>query len=166
MFKNIKISTKITILIVAISLVSVLAISLFTYHINVKNSEEKIHTNLSVIADNKAAQLSHHFTHIASTINFLQNSPKIKSLLNSSPDSLHQTLAKAKETYGFNELFVSNGGGTILVSANGKKEHFHDPDGSFFSNASSTIYYSSVKKDTVNKSSDSYMMFVGAPLHG
>ena len=166
MFKNIKISTKITILIVAISLVSVLAISLFTYHINVKNSEEKLHTNLSVIADNKSAQLSHYFAHIASTVNFLQNSPEIKNLLSSSPDSLQSTLTKAKETYGFEELFVSNSSGTILVSANTQKGNFPDPDGSFFSNAASNIYYSSVKKDTVNKSSDSYTMFAGAPLHG
>ncbi|MFN6089404.1 MAG: hypothetical protein ACK47E_11725, partial [Cyclobacteriaceae bacterium] len=141
MFKNIKISTKITILIVAISLVSVLAISLFTYHINVKNSEEKLHTNLSVIADNKSAQLSHYFAHIASTVNFLQNSPEIKNLLSSSPDSLRSTLTKAKETYGFEELFVSNSSGTILVSANTQKGNFPDPDGSFFSNAASNIYY-------------------------
>jgi PAS domain S-box-containing protein len=166
MFKNIKISTKITILIVAISLVTALAVSVFTYEVNVNASKEKLNTNLSVIADNRATQLTHYFEHLSSTINFFQNSPQIKAIL-AAPDSLRETLTKASEAYQLEDVFITDTNGTILVSSReGQNGHFPDPDGSLYNKATAGIYFTSVKKDTTNKSGNSYKMFVGAPLEG
>jgi PAS domain S-box-containing protein len=165
MLKNIKISTKITILILIISLVTVLAIALLTYHINSNASKEKLETSLSVIADNRAAQLNYHFDHLASSARFLQNSEQVKNLLSTSPDSLKSTLEQIQKDYGFSQVFITDSKGGIKVSSDSNQaSHFPDPDGSFLTSAASKLHFSTVKKDTTK--ADLYKMYVGSPLAG
>ncbi len=165
MLKNIKISTKITILILIISLVTVLAIALLTYHINTNAAQEKLEANLSVIADNRAAQLNYYFDHLASSARFLQNSEQVKSLLSSAPDSLKSTLAQIQKEYGFSQVFIVDPNGGIKVSSDTSQAgHFPDPDGSFLTNAASKLHFSTVNKDTTK--ADAYKMYVGSPLDG
>jgi hypothetical protein len=58
MMKNINISTKVTFLILTVSLAAILAISFFSYDFHLKNTQEKYSTALNVIADNRAAYLN------------------------------------------------------------------------------------------------------------
>ncbi len=161
MFKNIKISTKITGLIVIISLVTVLLISLFTFHINENAAKEKLGVNLSVIADNRAAQINSYLNHIGSTISFFQNSDEFKKLLTNSPDSLAASLSKIKDEFKLNEITIINQQAEIRANSSNKTMgHFADPDGAFLSNAASKLYFSTVKK--IDKS---YFVYVGAPAH-
>ncbi len=165
MFKNIKISTKITALILIISLVTVLAIALFTYHINANSSKEKLEANLSVIADNRAAQLNYYFDHLASSARFLQNSEQIKSLLSTSPDSLKSTLAQIQKDYGFSQVFIADAKGSIKVSSDHNQAgRFADPDGSFLTSAAGGLHFSTVSKDTTK--AGLYRMYVGALVAG
>lgn len=55
MIKNINVSTKITLLILAVALVAVAAISFFSYDYHVKTVREKHLTNLNALADNYAS---------------------------------------------------------------------------------------------------------------
>ena len=165
MLKNIKISTKITILILIISLVTVLSIALLTYHINSNASKEKLETSLSVIADNRAAQLNYYFDHLASSARFLQNSEQVKNLLGTSPDSLKSTLEQIQKDYGFSQVFITDPKGGIKVSSDANQAgHFADPDGSFLTSAANKLHFSTVRKDTTK--ADLYKMYVGSPLAG
>jgi PAS domain S-box-containing protein len=80
MMKNINISTKITLLILLVSLVAVTAISFFTYDYVLKANQEKHTTNLSVIADNKAGYLNSYFDKIVTAIKTIQESDAIKNI--------------------------------------------------------------------------------------
>jgi PAS domain S-box-containing protein len=79
MMKSIKISTKITLLILLLSLVAVTAISFFTYDYLKKSNQEKFITNLSVIADNRAGYFSTYLDKVVTAIHTLQESDVIKS---------------------------------------------------------------------------------------
>jgi PAS domain S-box-containing protein len=79
MMKSINVSTKITILILMVSLVAVAAISFFSYDYQLKNTREKYSTTLNVIADNRAALLNSFLEKGAATIKILQVSDLVKS---------------------------------------------------------------------------------------
>ncbi|HYI78657.1 MAG TPA: hypothetical protein VEW65_13635, partial [Chryseolinea sp.] len=81
MMKSINISTKFTVLILAVSLVAVAAISFFSYDYHLKTNQEKFATNLAVIADNQTAYFNSYFERAERTVQFLQNSDKLKSSL-------------------------------------------------------------------------------------
>src|SRR5690242_16629791 len=79
MIKSINVSTKITLLILAVSLVAVVAISFFSYDYHLKTNQEKYSTVLSVIADNRAAYFNTYFERAANAIQILQNSETLKN---------------------------------------------------------------------------------------
>jgi uncharacterized membrane protein YgaE (UPF0421/DUF939 family) len=78
MTKNINISTKVTLLILAVSLAAILAISFFSYDYHLKNIKEKYSTALSVIADNRAAYINTLFGKASLAVQVLQNSETLK----------------------------------------------------------------------------------------
>ena len=161
MFKNLKISAKITGLIFLISLIAVLAIAIFTYHINVTAAKEKLNTNLTVIADNKASKLNNYFDYIASTTSFFQHSSVIKGLLDTAPDSLNKTLEQIRGDYGFSEIIITNTKGEVKAASTSTNGHFADPDGSFIAKSATEFHFSTIKK--VEKD---YLVYVGSPLDG
>jgi PAS domain S-box-containing protein len=162
MLKNIKISTKITGLIVVICLLTVLSISIFTYHINNIGSVEKSGAELSVIADNRVSQLNYYFDHITSTITFLQHSNEIKKHLANSPDSLQLILARIQADYGFGEILITDAHGAVKASSKESTiSHLPDPDGAFYPNAVQKFHISSIKK-----TDSTYQVYAGAPMDG
>jgi PAS domain S-box-containing protein len=163
MLKSIKISTKITILILIITMVSVLAMALFTYHINSNASKERLQTGISVIADNRAQQLNHYFDHLAFSAHFLQNSEQVKTLLPTAADSLKSLLRQIKSENKFRQVFITDPKGEVLVSSEDNMTRFADPDGSFLTDAAQKLHYSMVSKDSTD---NSFTFFVGAPLEG
>ncbi|HYC86651.1 MAG TPA: hypothetical protein VEB86_15570, partial [Chryseosolibacter sp.] len=79
MMKGIKISTKITLLIVLLGMVAVSAIGLFTYDLVIKARQEKFTTNLRVVAENRAAYLDHYLDKFVAGIKVLQESETLKT---------------------------------------------------------------------------------------
>lgn len=77
--KGIKISTKITAMVLLISLITVSAISFFTYDYNLRTNREKFLNNLSVITDTRAEQVNSYFREIRQTIWLLQHDTRIKT---------------------------------------------------------------------------------------
>jgi hypothetical protein len=88
MFKNIKIRTKITGLIVALVALVALAFAILTYHVNVKAERDKLNLSITAIADQQATMLNYFFDHLSTTVKFLQRSEQLKKSLVSSPDSM------------------------------------------------------------------------------
>src|SRR6185436_6395106 len=81
MFRNIKISAKITGLVLLLAIITVVSISFLTYDINREAAIDKINTNLSVVADNRASLLNAYIEKIVSSLKVIQNSETIKSNL-------------------------------------------------------------------------------------
>src|SRR5688572_2427996 len=82
--KGIKISTKISALVILISLVAVGAISFFTYDFNLKTNREKIANNLNVITENRAAIVNTYFDKIKYDLALLQAAKELTGQSDSS----------------------------------------------------------------------------------
>jgi PAS domain S-box-containing protein len=183
MLKGIKISTKITLLILVLSVIAVTAISFFTYDYILKNNQEKFTTNLSVIADYRAAYLSNYFNKIITKVEILQSSPTLTSgPAPSAPVStgdemsdlmgdgettsqpatgnpLADFLSTQKDLLGFEDIYLTNTTGGIVASTNGKTGNLLDPDGITFDQGQRGIYFSMIRHDSVG-----YHTFVAAPV--
>jgi PAS domain S-box-containing protein len=186
MMKSIKISTKITLLILLVSLVAVTTISFFTYDYLVKANEEKYTTNLSVIAEGKAGYLSFYLDKVVASLRTMQESEIIKSggsstssaaaaepdLMAMDEDESESTadvttggnpvqdyLNKQKEIFGFNQIVITSTTGSIIASTEGKTGNFLDPDAATFHEAQKGIYFSIIKTDTLG-----HHAFAAAPV--
>jgi len=189
MIKGIKISTKISVLVILISLVAVGAISFFTYDFNLKTNREKITNNLSVITENRAAQINTYFDNVAYHIALMQSSDEIKNGGGStaapaddfgamfdmgggeaSSDSTSETAGSPLEAYlqsqkdvlGFNQIYIMSKVGAVATSTDRKLKagkNFLDPDGTSFANASNGLHFSAVFKDSID-----YYVYALAPL--
>jgi PAS domain S-box-containing protein len=78
MIKHINVSTKITLLILAVALVAVAAISFFSYDYHVKNVREKHLTNLNALADNYASYLNTYINNGAIAVKEIQEAEILK----------------------------------------------------------------------------------------
>jgi hypothetical protein len=166
MFRNIKISAKITGLILIISLISVLAIGLFTFQYNLRAARDKYNANISSLADQKAQLFNHHFKDIETTIKFFQTST-VKELIAQArtADSLASVdFQSLKDVYSFNQIYVTDAKGSVFLSTDPELPRgstFADKDGNFFAASSSKIHFG-----TIRKIEKSYFVFAGAPLDG
>jgi PAS domain S-box-containing protein len=79
MMKSINITTRITILILMVSLVAVASISFFSYDYHQKANEEKYSATLASLVDNRSAYLNSFFDKAALAVRILQNSDRLKS---------------------------------------------------------------------------------------
>ena len=183
MFRNIKISAKITGLVFLLTLIAVTAISFFTYTVNLQANQDKYANNLSVVADNRAGLLNTYIEKITFTLSSLQNSEALKTNLASggssstsgmdmmggdstsvdgAADPLTDFLLSLKETHSFQEVLITDKKGLVVASTDQtikKGNSFPDPDGSFFTESDKNISYSVVKKDK-----DRYFFFGGASI--
>jgi PAS domain S-box-containing protein len=189
MMKGIKISTKITLLVIIISLVAVAAISFFTYEYNLQANREKITNNLNVIAENRAAQINTYFDKIAFAISVLQNSSEInnpesgggapapaddfgalmdmggETPTDSASDeptssSLEDYLSTQKDLFGVQQIYLTSNTGPVVASTDSQlKGNFIDPDGTSFEHGMKGLHFSSVFKDK-----SGYFAFALAPI--
>lgn len=184
MFRNIKISAKITGLVFLLTLIAVAAISFFTYNVNLQTTQDKYANNLSVVADNRAELLNTFIEKTTFTLTAIQNSEAVKSGIagtgnvqassgmdmlmgggdSTSVDSdpLTDLLVSLKDTHSFQEILITDTKGLVVASTDGaikKGSSYPDPDGSFFSEAGKGVAYSVVKKEK-----DKYFFFGGAPI--
>jgi len=187
MMKGIKISTKITLLVIIISLVAVAAISFFTYEYNLQANREKFTNNLNVITENRAAQINTYFDKVAFALSVLQQSNEILNgggtpapaddfgaMLDmgteSSEDStseestgstLEEYLNTQKDQFGFQQIYLTSTSGALAASTDSQLNsgNFTDPDGTSFENGSKGLHFSAVFKDK-----DGYFVYALAPV--
>jgi PAS domain S-box-containing protein len=164
MFRNIKIRTKITGLIVTLVALVALAFAIFTYQVNVKAERDKLNLSITAVADQQATMLNYFFDHLGTTVKFLQRSEQLQTQLATSPDSIARTLQAIKEIYSFNEVYLTDKSGTVLVSTdaeNTKGRILSNLDKTFFDKASSSLQLSAVRK-----LGDNYFTFGAAAIGG
>jgi PAS domain S-box-containing protein len=97
--RRVSITSKITILVLTISVLAVASISFFTYEFNLQTNREKITNNLNVITENKAAQINTYFDKISYAITAMQGAAEITN-----------ASATAAETDPFAALMDMGGG--------------------------------------------------------
>src|SRR5215203_4692527 len=79
MIKNINVSTKITILILAITLIAVASISFFSYDFHRKSAISNNTGFLTSVANNYASYFSTYFERAGTALEILKNAPAIVS---------------------------------------------------------------------------------------
>jgi PAS domain S-box-containing protein len=155
MFRNINISIKVAALIISLSLVAVIAISVFTYHVNVQSAKDKISTALSSVADQRAAQLNQYFDNLTNTIGLIQQSSRAV------PDSSVALFLKSiQQAHKFSQTFITDRTGAIISSSDGAAGIIPDLEGNFFSRASSNIAFSRALRDSLGS-----FLLAGAPFN-
>jgi PAS domain S-box-containing protein len=189
MMKSIKISTKITLLILLLSAVAVTAISFFVYDYVIKANQEKLTNTLNVVADYRTSYLDTYFDKIVTRINTLKDDERVKGggasapLVESTPDPmalpvsdeteaaseitstpssgnpLVDYLKEKKEQFGFQEIVIVSKTGAIAASTEGKTGNFLDPDGITFDQAQKGMYFSMIQKKE-----NGYLTFVATPI--
>lgn len=165
MMKGLKISTKISLLILLLSLVAVSAISFFSYDYLRKINEDKHRTSLSVIADNRAARLNAFFDQTQAQLALMQESAALQGgtapvddvmTLTAMPDETNAAspndagsyLKSQKDKFGYDALYLTSPSGLIIASTDGKSGNLLDPDGSTFDKGSQGFYFSQVRADS------------------
>ncbi len=84
MFKQISISTKITILVISIVLVTLLAISYISFRLSQVAVEERYSENLKVISESMSGKLQSQFENVISNLKYLQQAKPVKDGVTSS----------------------------------------------------------------------------------
>ncbi|MEJ7643576.1 MAG: PAS domain S-box protein [Chryseolinea sp.] len=188
MKKSINLSTKITVLIMTVSLLAIVAISFFSYDYHIKATKEKYAATLNVIADNRTAYLNTFFTNAATAIQILQNSdviegnssapdggPDLMSLMGggsttgdtvlssaTTDTALSEYLTAQKSVLKVDDIYLISTTGVIRASTDpAVQASFIDPDGVTFDRAKSDIYFSSIKRSSVKQN---YTTFAAAAI--
>jgi len=186
MMKSINISTKITFLILFVSLAAIGAISFFSYDYHLKTTQEKFSTNLQVIADNRTAYFNAYFDRAHVAVQILQNSETLKGKAEdtssagdgmdllalmgggeeeadtvlestSSDQSLSDYLSSQKYILGVDEIILTSATGAVQASTTADiSGNFVDPDGVTFERAKSAVYFSSILRDKSKKNYYTY----------
>jgi PAS domain S-box-containing protein len=145
MLRNIKLSTKVTLIILIISLVAIVAISFFTYDYNVTTNREKFVSNLNTLADSRTAYFGSYFEKVIAGIKVIQESDELAgpALLSETEetdllalftqvsdtdsssaglaqpdeaDPVDDYLARQMKIFGFDQLYVVSASGAITAS--------------------------------------------------
>jgi PAS domain S-box-containing protein len=152
-FNDLDITSKITILVLIISLAAVSAISFFSFDVNRQATRDKYQYSLQAIADAKAAQVNQFFETTARAITAVQTGLD-------SVNSGAEYLIRQQQIFGFDFIHLTNLNGAILESSDTTLESrtFLDPDGSSFAAGHLGVHFSPVFKEN-----GKYFLFVLAP---
>lgn len=168
MLKNIKIGSKISILVIGLVILTVAAVSFIAYNFSRDSLQEKYLVTLDVIVDQKADKIQEYFNEAKSTIRLIQNLDVIKNNLTVadsageeiSPDTLNsfiQPLINTREIYN---IVVTSLDGRVIYSAKGSTgDKINDVDGRMLSASMDSIYFSAIFEQ-----GDKYLMYAGGPL--
>ncbi len=185
MLKNIKISTKISLLVLLLTGLAIIAISFFTQDYNQKNTYDKYASTLESLAESRATYVNLQAERIKQALVTLQNAEVLKSQespaaddggmdlkamfgggdegstdsAGSTSDAVTQFLEAQREFFGFETIMLTSGKGSIIKSTNGSSGNFADPDGATFDKGKSGFYFSAVKKEDKN-----YVGHAAAPI--
>ncbi len=190
MFRNIKISAKITGLVLLLAIITLVAISFFTFTINREAALDKLTTNISLVADSRAELLNTHLEKITFSLKLIQNSETLKNDLNGTatassstvggmdmselmsgePDStttseidpLENHLKDLIDIYSFDQILITDNKGLVATATDSdiKKGNNFTAPDGSFFDQSSKEIYFS----NVKKDGNKYFVFVGAPI--
>lgn len=180
MFKNIKIGTKINLVVILVVLLGIVTTSFITYNLNKKSIEEKYLGSLSVIAQSKAEKINDFFVSITDATQHLRNQESLKTNLGyyrdyymDEPDSIMTLIGFNMEGitspfmqyHSFSNVIITEKSGEIVYTANSSDPEqsvggrFKDRDGKTLSESKEEIYYSEPFEIDGN-----LFLYVGAPL--
>jgi PAS domain S-box-containing protein len=153
MFRNIKISTKITAIVLILTIISIVTISLFTYKINEETKLEELGRSVSSFALTNKAIVDNYLSSINNSFALLQQTSSFSNLDSLNPDDL-------KESFHWDDIIVTDQKGQIVKSTNENfsvGNNFSDVGVSFFEHASKALYFSNTKKTEDGK----YFVYAG-----
>ncbi len=163
MFKNIKIGSKISFLVLLLVIFTVGAVSYIAYHFNRDSLQKKHQETLNVIAGQRAEEIDIYFKQINATITLIQDLESVKNII--SRDSLDETqdlealegyLAPIYKANGFKNILISDLKGNIAFDLKGNTgSKFIDHDGQTLNKSKTGRYYGSLTETG---------MIAGAPL--
>ncbi|MDH5396882.1 MAG: PAS domain S-box protein [Cyclobacteriaceae bacterium] len=159
----IKISSKITGLVIIVIVITVLAISYLSYNLSKSFVERKHEESLSFIAKNRADQIKLFFDQSNSVISLLQQSLPVV-LMNNTVDTLSGNadqqvkdfLQKIKKLNDFKSVHILDGGGRLIHSSE-VVNRFSSLDTELPRESLNQIYFGEIQQETQT-------LFCGAPL--
>lgn len=175
--KNIKIGSKVSILVIGLVVITVATTSFIAYQFSKDSLQEKYKENLNVIADSKSQKIDAYFEDVENNIKLLQNLniiqqkmdvlaenagsslDSIAALTNSDLPALAQTITANPK---IENLSITDLSGNVLYNSNGQflpGENLSALDVSDFEKAKSGLVFNQVKMDD-NK----FYLFAGGPL--
>jgi PAS domain S-box-containing protein len=179
MIRNINVSTKITLLILAVTLVGVSAVSFFSYDYHRKTIQQKNVSTLTAFADHYAAYFNSYFERAATAVQILKNAPAITSNAASpaapagdifavsmdappsdgteppaeesapSGQSLDEFLTEQKGILHVDDIFITSSNGSVIASTDKKTKP--DVDLGTFNRAKDRVYFTPVERDKDSK---------------
>ena len=179
MLKKFSIGNKITFLVLAVVLLSILAISYITYSFAKDSLKDRYLENLQAINQLKTERLSAHFQQIQRNLEVMQNMDRAKATLSQYSElglagsdttqlyiqeQFDQVYGELKETYGFANILVLNNQSRILYAAETENKQqsgdmFRAPDEQFLQDSWKNLSFSNIYPRQ-----DEYFMLAGTPL--
>lgn len=181
MFKEIKIGSKITTLLLAVVLLSVFAISFLSYRLSKDSIEERYWESMQVMSSLKANQLESIFQQLEYNLSLIQESGKVIESLElanqyNSADSIYLSVAQRldnylypiQEIYQYKNILLIDKEGKVIYRTNKEQIDLLEGEileeyGQIRDNASEGIYYGNLNLYK-NQSKRAYMN-VAAPIY-
>lgn len=182
MLKNIKISTKIGLLVMLLTGMSIASISFFTHNYNQRIIVEKYTTILEALTESRAAIVTSQAERIKQVLLQIQSADVVKNQTGSSSsdsgadlmamfgggddtaetseaDPIIDYLNQQKELAGLEAILLTSTSGAIVKATNGDSGNFSDPDGISFDRGKNGVYFSAVFKEK-----NTYFGYAFAPI--
>ena len=169
MYKNIKIGTKISLLVLSVVVVSLLTVGFITDLLNRKTTEERYYETLNAVANLKVKRFNLMSEQILDDIKLTRNYPALKSntianLETAISPEIDNFLKNIVNTYGYNNIYLVTPAGKIIYKAKAddifqnSDNKFTDPDGDFLAKSFVGSHFSSIVK-----SKNNYGIYIGGP---
>ncbi|WP_017733165.1 PAS domain S-box protein [Nafulsella turpanensis] len=176
MLKKFSIGNKITLLVLAVVLLSILAISFITYNFTKDSLKERYLAHLQTVNTLKTEQINNHFQQVAGNLQLMRQQASLiepislyneyaataaDSILSVTEGRFAQALAPLLNAHGYHSLMVLNIQGRVLYASSGQQagEMFHDPDGRTIAKSLQDTFFSNVFP-----SGTDYFILAGTPL--
>ncbi|MGB3181201.1 MAG: PAS domain S-box protein [Cyclobacteriaceae bacterium] len=174
MFKNIKIGSKITVVLLAVVMLTIAAVSFITYNFSKKALEERYTESLNVILKLKKDKLTYYFEQASTDARVLRSSDVTRtgasdlmsgedSLARMVHDRLDNFISPYFESGRYHNILLTAIDGRVLYSYDRNLitsgSYLTDPDGVTFSKGSENPYFSHIFRQ-----SDEYYLLHALPL--
>ena len=178
MFKNIKIGTKITMVVITIVMITVAVVSYQAYNLSKKSVERRQSDNLNMLLNNKIDKISSYLSHINKNAQLITGSELTKNTLatsgqeadsllgflmsSSSEGDLKTYLNDVNNSFGYDEIIITDKSANIKYTTNSSKEgsQFVEPSEGFFAKSADQQTFSKVIKGD----DGSYYITNGSPI--
>jgi len=175
MFKNIKIGSKVTLLVLLLVVLAVYTVSFLAFDFSKRAVRERYQENLEVIADLKGKKVEEYFNSIVPLAQMVSRLDTMKSIIEQSQDSsvnVQQLFLKAADfaesllsSPKINNILVTDPNGKILFDARHpefmlQNKLFQDPYGKILANTKDTYYISDVFLND-----DEYFVYISIPVY-